>query len=101
MTVRRGEIWRYQAIMRERTVLVVSCDPLNDDGRVLVIDILDIEPPGRRGMVSVSLGEFGYGYGHIIGVAPSERFVERLGVATTEQMADVKSVLLTVFELHD
>ncbi|MFI9510248.1 hypothetical protein [Nocardia sp. NPDC052566] len=86
--------------MRERTVLVVSCDPLNEDGRILVMDILDIEPPGRRGMVSVSLGEFGCGYGHLLGVAPSDRFVERLGVATAEQMTAVKSVLLTVLDLH-
>ncbi|WP_157513938.1 hypothetical protein [Nocardia concava] len=101
MTVRRGEIWRYQAVMRERIVLVVSCDPLNEDGRILVMDILDFEPPGPRRMVTVDLAPHGYGYGHIIGVAPGDRFLERLGIATGEQMTAVKSVLLSVFDLHD
>lgn len=100
MSVRRGEIWRYQAVMRERTVLIVSCDPLNEDGRILVMDVLDIEPPGTRRMVSMSLSPWGYGYGHLVGVSPDDRFVERLGAATEEQMAAVKSVLLTVFDLH-
>lgn len=98
--VRRGDIWRYQAVGRERTVLVVSADPLNDDGRIIVMDILDFAPPGVRGMVSVSLGEFGWGYGNLLGVAPSDRFVERLGTATPEQMDAVKGVLLSVLDLH-
>lgn len=98
--MRRGEIWRYQAPMRERLVLILTCDPLNEDGRILVMDVRDLEPPGPRRMVSVSLDQHGYGYGHAIGIGAQDKFIERLGVATDEQLAAVKSVLLTVFDLH-
>ncbi|GIG71025.1 type II toxin-antitoxin system PemK/MazF family toxin [Phytomonospora endophytica] len=77
MTVKRGGVYRHAAF--DRRFVVVSTDPLNEHGTVIVAEI-DAEPPaGIRGMLAVRLGEDDPVPGAILAWRVNWLAAERLG----------------------
>jgi mRNA-degrading endonuclease toxin of MazEF toxin-antitoxin module len=99
--VRRGEVWRYQAISRSRPVLVVSCDELNDAEQPIVVDVTPFSPRGAAALLSVHIGDElgGYARCRTISFADAQRFAERLGAVPASAMDQVDMALRAALSL--
>jgi mRNA-degrading endonuclease toxin of MazEF toxin-antitoxin module len=97
--VRRGEIWRYRGVARERLVLVVSDDELNARGEPIVVDVTDTGPSGPMALLTVRLNEWGFARCRRISFVEADRFADRAAEATTEQMDQVDAALRVALSL--
>ncbi len=99
--MRRGEVWRYQGISGARSVLVVSCDELNDAEQPIVVDVTSFSPHGAAALLTVRLGdELGsYARCRTISFANSTRFTELLGTVPDSTMKQVDMALRAALNL--
>jgi len=93
--LKRGEVWRYQAISRSQPVLVVSCDELNDAEAPIVVDVTPFSPQGAATLLTVRLGDElgGYARCRTISFADPKRFTKLLGTVPDSTMEQVDLAL--------
>lgn len=97
--MRRGEVWRYRGLARERLVLVVSDDQLNDRGEPIVVDVTDTGPTGPMALLTVRLNDLGFARCRRITFVEVDRFTERVAEAQAEQMDQVDAALRVALSL--
>jgi mRNA-degrading endonuclease toxin of MazEF toxin-antitoxin module len=97
--VRRGEIWRYRGLARQRLVLVISDDELNGRGEPVVVDLTETGPAGPMALLTVHLNGWGFARCRRITFVEAERFTERVAEAETEQMDQVDAALRVALSL--
>lgn len=99
ISLRRGDIWTYQALARIKHVLVVSADELNSAGLPMAVDITDVRPTGLRAMLATTVPDHGYALGRSLVAADPDRFREYLGTADPAAMDALGSALTALVGL--
>lgn len=97
--MRRGEIWRYQGLGRQRLVLVVSDDELNGRGEPIVVDITETGPEGPLALLTVRVGEWGFARSRRLTFADADRFTEQVAQMSAEVMDQVDVALRVALSL--
>jgi mRNA-degrading endonuclease toxin of MazEF toxin-antitoxin module len=97
--VKRGEIWRYRGLARERLVLVVSDDQLNGRGEPIVVDVTESGPTGPMALLTVRLNGWGFARCRRLTFVEADRFAEPVAAATTDQLDQVDAALRVALSL--
>lgn len=97
--MRRGEIWRYRGVARERLVLVVTDDALNVRDEPIVVDVTETGPEGPTALLTVRLGEWGFARCRRLTFAEADRFRERVTAAAPEVMDRIDAALRVALSL--
>ncbi|MBO0819569.1 MAG: type II toxin-antitoxin system PemK/MazF family toxin [Nocardiopsaceae bacterium] len=96
--MKRGEIWRVETMGRDRLMLIMSLDAVNENDRyftLLAVPVVDrLSAPDSLLTVSI--------HGEVDGVAridqittpPRKRFTERLGAVSEDELASVERALV-------
>lgn len=96
--MRRGEVWRYSGL-RERLVLIVSADALNEAGEITAVDVDVLTTEGPLSLLSVQLDETRHARCYRIGLLNAKNFVERAMVVPQPTMDQVDAALRNALDL--
>lgn len=97
--MRRGDLWRYRGVARERLVLVVSDDALNERDEPIVVDVTATGPQGPTALLTVRLGEDRFARCRRVTFAEAGRFTELVGRTPPDVMDDVSAALRVALSL--
>jgi len=99
----RGEVWRYKPVVqrkgRSELRLIVSADAMNNDRDMPTVYVARITAADTGSLISARIGDHGWAQLTLIERALKSRLVERLGVATSDELEAVGIALRAVFEL--
>ena len=102
MSVRRGELWRYEPVIsragHSMTRLVVSADSVNgrDVPTVYCMNVVATDPGS---LLAVNVEPHGWALALEIDRPVRKRLVEQLGTVSAEQMEAVDTALRATFDL--
>lgn len=97
--MKRGEVWRYRGVARERLILVVSDDALNDRGEPIVVDVTATGPQGPTALLTVRLGQERFARCRRVTFAEAGRFTELVGQTPPDVMDQVSAALRVALSL--
>lgn len=101
--MRRGEVWRYEPIIARAGLstsrLIVSADAVNADDTVPTVYVMQMVADDPGSLLAVRIGDLGWAFALLMDRPVRKRLVERIGVATAEEMEQVDTALRATFEL--
>lgn len=101
--MRRGEVWRYEPIIaragQSTSRLIVSADAVNADDTVPTVYVMQMVADDPGSLLAVRIGDLGWAFALLMDRPVRKRLVERIGVATAEEMEQVDTALRATFEL--
>jgi mRNA-degrading endonuclease toxin of MazEF toxin-antitoxin module len=101
--VRRGDVYRYAPVLarsgQSTLRLVVSADVLNGNSDLAACYALHVVDSDPGSLLAVEIAPHGWAFALLLDRPPRSLLVERLGVASTEQMDAVDTALRAVLDL--
>lgn len=101
--MRRGEIWRHDAVIRRAGQsdlrLVVSADAINTNGALPAVYGMHVVSGDPGSLLAVRLDPHGWAFALEIDRPLRRRLVERVGVAGAEEMEQVDTAIRAAFDV--
>ncbi len=101
--MRRGDVWRYDPVVyragQPTARLVVSSDALNGTDGLATVYVMQVVDSDPGSLLAVPIGGHGWAIATAIDRPVRRRLVERLGVATADEMELVDNALRATFDV--
>ena len=97
--MKRGEVYEYPRF--DRRLLIVSTQPLTDEGSAIVVEVGDEAPKGTQGMLAVELGGQPpmSAFCWRVNYMRTDRLGARVGIVPPQVMEHVDMALRTAMDL--